>query len=295
MAHAFQVDSRGIRIRKTLIALGEAVARYTRFEFDEGAGKPAGAALYVVNHGFGGALDLNALLSACISARLGLRPEDPCVMLMHQLAWSLGVGQRLEPAGVRPAGREVALEALRANVPVIVMPGGDLDGAKPWRRRNRVHFHGRTGFARLAQEAGVPIVPIVITGAGDTLVNLTDGARLAHALRLDERLRMKALPIGFALPWGLNVGIAFGGYLPIPAKMRGTVCRHFTVDPGEDPASVARQVEAEMDATAQRLAAGRNPYLDWLTRPGRWNRRPEPGRGTRFSAGTRAALRGAAA
>ena len=52
MAHAFQVDSRGIRIRKTLIALGEAVARYTRFEFDEGAGKPAGAGLYVVNHGF---------------------------------------------------------------------------------------------------------------------------------------------------------------------------------------------------------------------------------------------------
>src|SRR5262245_62796236 len=99
-------------------------------------------------------------------------------MLMHQLAWSVGVGPLLEPAGLRPAGREVALNALRTGVPVLVMPGGDLDGAKPWRERNRVRFQGRSGFARLAQEAGVPIVPIVITGAGDTLVNLSDGAWL---------------------------------------------------------------------------------------------------------------------
>ena len=271
--HAFQVDERGLAIRGALIAIGEAVAAYTRFEFDEGPGRAEGAALYVVNHGFGSALDLNVLLSACVGARIGLRPEDPSVLLMHQLAWTLGVGPLLEPAGLRPAGREVALEALRAGVPVFVMPGGDLDGAKPWTRRNRVHFHGRTGFARLAHEAGVPIVPIVITGAGDTLVNLTDGAWLARALRLDERIRLKALPIGFALPWGWNVGAALGGYLPIPAKLRGTVCRHFPAGSGLDPEVVAKEVEAEMDATAQRLAAGRNPYLDWLARPGRWNLR----------------------
>jgi hypothetical protein len=215
------------------------------------------------------------LLSACVGARIGLRPEQPSVLLMHQLAWSLGLGPLLEPAGLRPAGRDVALAALRAGVPVLVMPGGDLDGAKPWRERHRVRFHGRSGFARLAQEAGVPIVPIVITGAGDTLVNLTDGAKLARALRLDERFRQKALPVSFALPWGLNVGLAFGAYLPLPAKMRGTVCRHFRVEPGDDAERVARQVEAEMDATAQRLAAGRNPYLDWLTRPGRWDLRVE--------------------
>ncbi len=271
----FEIDARGLRLRKALVAVGAAIARYTRFEFDEGAGKADGAALYVVNHGFGGALDLNVLLSATIGARIGLHPEEPSVMLMHQLAWSLGVGPFLEPAGLRPAGREVALAALRADVPVLVMPGGDLDGAKPWRERNRVHFHGRSGFARLAAEAGVPIVPIVITGAGDTLLNLSDGAWLARALGLDRRFRQKALPISLALPWGLNVGVAAGGYLPFPAKLRGTVCRHFHVSPGDAPEDVARKVESEMDATAQRLAAGRNPYLDWLTRPGRWRLRSE--------------------
>jgi 1-acyl-sn-glycerol-3-phosphate acyltransferase len=271
----FSIDARGLRLRRALVALGEAVARYTRFEFHEGAGRADGAALYVVNHGFGGALDLNVLLSACIGARIGLRPEDPSVLLMHQLAWSLGVGPLLEPAGLRPAGREVALAALRANVPVLVMPGGDLDGAKSWRERNRVRFHGRSGFARLAQEAGVPIVPIVITGAGDTLLNLSDGQWLARALGLDRRFRQKALPISVALPWGLNVGVAAAAYLPIPAKLRGTVCRHFHASPGDAPEDVARKVESEMDATAQHLAAGRNPYLDWLVRPGRWNLRAE--------------------
>src|SRR5262247_3041251 len=126
MAHAFQPDAQGVRISKALLAVGEAVAAYTRFEFDPGPGRADGAALYVVNHGFGGAFDLNVLLAAAIGPRLGLAPEEPSVMLMHQLAWSLGVGRWLEPAGLRPAGREVTLAALRANVPVFVMPGGDL-------------------------------------------------------------------------------------------------------------------------------------------------------------------------
>jgi 1-acyl-sn-glycerol-3-phosphate acyltransferase len=271
MTDEYRIGARGLRIRRALVALGDAVAAYTRFEFDEGAGRADGAALYVVNHGFGSALDLNVLLAASVGARIGLAPEAPSILLMHQLAWTLGLGQKLEPAGLRPAGREVALRALRAGVPVIVMPGGDLDGAKPWRHRNRVDFHGRTGFARLAQEAEVKVVPIVITGAGDTLLNLTDGAKLARALGLDAKLRMKALPIGFALPWGLSVGVAYGAYLPVPAKMRGTVCRHVRVAPGDDAEAAARAVEAEMDAAAHRLAGGRNPYLDWLVRPARWN------------------------
>jgi hypothetical protein len=148
MRHDFSIDARGLRMRRALVALGEAVARYTRFEFDEGAGKAEGAALYAVNHGLGSA---NVLLAACVGARIGLRPEQPSVLLMHQLAWSLGV----------------------------------------------------------------------------------------------------------------------------PAKMRGTVCRPFQPSPGDAPEDVPRKVEAEMDATAQRLAAGRNPYLDWLTRPGRWKLRAE--------------------
>jgi hypothetical protein len=84
----------------------------------------------------------------------------------------------------------------------------------------------------------------------------------------------KSLPVGFALPWGPNVGLAaFGSYLPLPAKLRGTVCRHFSAGAGGDAKAVAAQIEAEMDRTAQRLTNGRNPYLDWLARPRRFTRR----------------------
>jgi hypothetical protein len=37
----------------------------------------------------------------------------------------------------------------------------------------------------LAVEAGVPFVPVVTAGAGQSLLVLSDGRRLARALRLD--------------------------------------------------------------------------------------------------------------
>ena len=77
MASEFQIDARGLALRRALVALGEGVAGYTRSEFDEGAGKADGAALYVVNHGFGSALDLNVLLSASIGAGSGSVPRTP--------------------------------------------------------------------------------------------------------------------------------------------------------------------------------------------------------------------------
>ena len=275
MTESFHVSDRGIQIRRAFNAAGGVLAKAMRFEFDEGAGRPRrGAALVVLNHGFGGLFDLNVLIAGWVCERLGLRVEDPAVMLTHRVAWSLGVGSLLEPAGFRPASREVALEALAAGVPVFVLPGGDLDAAKPWTRRNRVSFHGRSGFVRIAQESGAPIVPIVLTGAGDTLLNFSDGSRLARALRLDQRVRQKTLPVSFALPWGLNAGLAGLGYLPIPAKMRGTICKHVLVGRGADPEAVARAIEFEMDATARALTEGRNPYADWLTRPARWIERP---------------------
>jgi 1-acyl-sn-glycerol-3-phosphate acyltransferase len=73
-------------------------------------------------------------------------------------------------------------------------------------------------------EAGVPIVPIVTAGAGESLMVLSDGQRLARALRLDKTLRLKALPVTVSLPWGLNVGGV--GLLPyVHATQVGPNCR----------------------------------------------------------------------
>jgi 1-acyl-sn-glycerol-3-phosphate acyltransferase len=76
----------------------------------------------------------------------------------------------------------VAHDALSQGVPVLVLPGGDLDACKSWWHRNDVKpFTAAAASARLAQEAGVPLVPVVITGAGDTVVNLAAGQGLARA------------------------------------------------------------------------------------------------------------------
>jgi 1-acyl-sn-glycerol-3-phosphate acyltransferase len=274
-------SERGRQIRRLLVNVGAAVASYVRFEFDAGSGLPDGPALIVANHGFGGPVDLNVLLTAFVMNELGVDEDDPAVILMHNSAWAIRVrgaslGELMEPAGFRPASRAAAIGALDAGAKVFVAPGGDLDACKPWRERNRVSFHGRDGFARLAKEAGAPIIPIVITGAGDTLLNLSHGAWLARALRLDKLLRQKALPISVAAPWGLNVGLALGGYLPMPAKMRGALLDPIMVGRDDDPADAAQRVERAMDQRAHALTAGRSPYADWLGRRGFWTgpRRP---------------------
>ena len=47
---------------------------------------------------------------------------------------------------------------------------------------------------------------------------------LYRALRLDELLRVKALPTSLSLPWGLNTGaVGMLPYLPLPSKLHTRV------------------------------------------------------------------------
>src|ERR1700749_1055823 len=88
----------------------------------------------------------------------------------------------------------------------MVMPGGDLDTWRPYSQRYRVRFSGRTGYARTALRAGVPIVPMANAGAHETLIVLSDGRRLAKALHLQELARASIWPVHLSLPWGLAIG-----------------------------------------------------------------------------------------
>jgi len=58
--------------------------------------------------------------------------------------------------------------------------------------------------------ARVPIVPVVSIGGQETALFLTRGERVARALGLDGRFRLKVLPVSLALPWGLDVGDFLG-------------------------------------------------------------------------------------
>lgn len=121
--------------------------------------------------------------------------------------------------GVLRAGRGVAKDVLtRWRRDLLVMPGGDVDTWRPFKQRYQVQFGGRTGYARTAIQAGVPIVPVANAGAHETLLVLSDGRKLARALRLHELTRANVFPISLSLPWGLTIGP--WPHLPIPARMR---------------------------------------------------------------------------
>lgn len=238
----------------------EFVRRYHRLDIDNEAPDLDEPVLFVANHGFGGIFDLNVL---AMGATLdGLELTRPVTILTHQLAWTLKVGPLLEPLGARPASHESASEAFGNGHHVVVLPGGDLDAAKTWEDRNRIVFGGRTGFARLAMEFGVPVVPIVTAGAGESLFVLSSGERLAQALRLDKILRVKALPLSVSLPWGVNLGaVGMLPYLPLPTKLRTRVLAPMSPHPGEDFEAYADRVKTTMQQALDEMTENRRPLL----------------------------------
>ena len=238
----------------------EFVRRYHRLQVDIEVAALSKPVLFVANHGFGGIFDLNVL--AANAALEDLELDRPVTFLTHQLAWTLGVGPVIEHLGARPASEESATEAFAAGNHVMVFPGGDLDAGKSYLHRNEIIFGGRSGFARLAIEQKVPIVPIVTAGAGESLLVLSDGRPLAKALRLDKLLRIKALPVSVSLPWGVNIGaVGMVPYLPLPTKLHTTVLPAMKARRGEDAAAYADRVHATMQDTLTAMTAHRRPLL----------------------------------
>jgi 1-acyl-sn-glycerol-3-phosphate acyltransferase len=236
------------------------VRRYNRLEIDLQTPTPRTPVLFVANHGFGGIFDLNVMAANAALEDLDL--DRPVNFLTHQLAWTLGVGRVIEHLGARPASTESAVEAFAAGNHVMVFPGGDLDAAKSFAHRNEIVFGGRSGFAKLAMGQGVPIVPIVTSGAGESLLVLSDGQGLAKTLKLDKLLRLKALPVSLSFPWGLSVG-AVGQlpYLPLPTKLRTRVLPEMKPKHGEGAPAFADRVQAAMQDAMTAMTADRRPLL----------------------------------
>ena len=238
----------------------EFVRRYNRLEVTTDSGTLSGPVLFVANHGFGGIFDLNVFAVGATFEQLKL--DRDVTILTHQVAWTLGVGRLIEPLGARPASTQSAEEAFGRGEHVAVFPGGDVDAAKAWDERNHIKFGGRSGFARLAIDAGVPIVPIVTAGAGESLFVISSGERLARAVRLDKLLRVKSAPVSISLPWGLSVGaVGMLPYLPLPTKLVTRVLPAMPPTDGEDAADFAVRVETVMQDALTDMTSGRFPLI----------------------------------
>jgi 1-acyl-sn-glycerol-3-phosphate acyltransferase len=231
----------------------EFIRRYHHHDIHVDAPLPTAPALLVSNHGHGGVTDLNVVALGRTLEELGVGAN--VTYLTHQIAWTLGFGDIVEEMGCRPASKESADAAFAAGRHVAVFSGGDVDAAKPYEDRNRIKFGGRTGYARLALEHGVPVVPVVTAGAGDTLFVLSDGQELAKALGLPRRFRLKALPVTLSIPWGLSLGVTgLLPYIPFRAKITTAVLPAMYAHEGETPESFAARIEEAMQVRLDELA-----------------------------------------
>jgi 1-acyl-sn-glycerol-3-phosphate acyltransferase len=242
------------------VALTTYLEWYHRFEATFDAPLPDEPSMLVCNHGFGGLGDLNGMALAAAMRTSG--NDRPVTFLVHQLAWTLGVGRLVELSGGRKATQEAAENAIAEGHHLVVFPGGDLDAGKAFKDRNTITFAGRSGFARLARDLDVPIVPVVTAGAGESLYVFSDGSTLASRLGIDKALRVKALPVSFSVPWGVSFGLTgLVPYIPMPTKLTTAVLA--PVDPAgeEGPDALARAIHHQMQTRMDHLVRTRVPVI----------------------------------
>ena len=212
-----------------------------------------GPVLYVGNHNGGIAgPDICGTLGSLWDAR---GPEAPLYALAHDFAMRhfQPFGALLQRFGALRAKPENALRALRAGAQVLVYPGGDLDAYRHARRRDEVVLGSRTGFVRVAQAAGVPIVPIVAHGAHRSAYIFSEGEAIARMLKLKQRARLERFPLALALPWGLAIG-PWIPYLPLPFPIHLRVLPPIPAPPEANPEGLRERVQVAMQTALDDLA-----------------------------------------
>jgi len=233
--------------------------RYFGLEADLGLA-PDAPAMFVMNHSGGTTIPDVWGLGIAWYRHFGYR--RPLHVAAHDFILSTEATRRFfSRRGVLRGDRKLALQVLRDwRRDLLVMPGGDVETWRPYRQRHQVRFNGRTGYARIALRAGVPIVPVAHAGAHETLIVLDDGRWLANALGLKRLTRASIWPVHLSLPWGLAIGP--WPHIPVPATLRYRVGEAIQIheDPIDDPPEelvheldqlVRQAVQRQLDALAQ--------------------------------------------
>ena len=241
-------------IRETLPGLWMLASLYFRADVRGLQNIPEeGPVLLVGNHSGGNLTPDTHVFTLAFSTYFGV--ERRFHQLAHNLVLSMPGLSLLRKYGTVAATPENAALALDKGAALLVYPGGDYEVHRPTWESARVDFGGRKGFIRLAQDRGVPLVPVVAIGGQETALFLSRGERLAKLFGLDRMLRLKVLPISLALPWGVNVGDMLG-HIPLPAKLTIQVLEPIDVS-GMDVEAAYELVTTQMQTALTGLAEER--------------------------------------
>jgi 1-acyl-sn-glycerol-3-phosphate acyltransferase len=214
-----------------------------------------GPVLLVGNHSGGTLIADTFVFSQAFYEHFG--PVRTFHQLAHDLVFQVpGVRAILSRWGTVPASPDNMRRALDRDAALLVYPGGDYETYRPSWESSKLDFGGRKGFARLALEHDVPIVPIVAIGGQETALFLGRGRRVARALQLDRLARLKVLPPVIGPPLGptiLDLPVRF----PLPAKITVTVGQPIDLrgrlGANADPQEAYDLVTTNMQRTLTRL------------------------------------------
>jgi 1-acyl-sn-glycerol-3-phosphate acyltransferase len=200
-----------------------------------------GGALLVANHA--GAIPSDA---PAIMHGIETRLERPIYGLAEHLFRTLpGIGTMWSRVGGVTANPDNAYRLLRDEQQlVLVFPEGTKATGKTYGERYHLRRFGRGGFVEIAMRAGVPIIPLAVVGAEESMPILYKNTRLA---------RMFGIPY---LPLTANM-LAFGplglvSYFPAKFKIRVLEPVHFDVDAGQERYSRSR-VMAESERIRRQI------------------------------------------
>ncbi|MER7760330.1 lysophospholipid acyltransferase family protein [Streptomyces sp. NPDC097619] len=191
-----------------------------------------GPAVLVANHSGAWGLDAFVLLKALSRSvpRQVRVLADPLVFRTPVL------GPYAQAMGAVPVDPRVGLEHLRAGELVGVFPEGMSGLEKPFRERYRLRSFS-PGFAVAALNAGVPVVPISVIGAEESVPRLGEIPSLARLFKLPFFPVTPAFPLPGK--WRITVGEA----IPAPERPQGF----------RDRSLLARSFSAEVRAALQEL------------------------------------------
>jgi hypothetical protein len=146
----------------------------------------------------------------------------------------------LERTGSRMATPEAALELLSDGHLVVCYPGGAREVFKAPDQRYQLRWEKNCAFARIAIQAGVPVVPFAGLGVDDSWINL------GHVSPLKKLLGRYSLPLAVGL-----------GPLPLPVQFRFVIGH-----PIAAPRDVTRaaQLKAAVERAVVQLLDSRGEY-----------------------------------
>jgi hypothetical protein len=153
---------------------------------------------------------------------------------------------RKELGFVTKGGEEIR-EAVARGRHIFVTPGGGREALRSFRSRYQVDFGDRMGYAKLAVEHGLPIVPVGASGVDETYLGLNDGTSVGRVLGLPRDIQ--------ALPWiGVGPIGVFPFSPPFPVRIRQIVGEPIPVagiDAGDE--SQLQNLHASVQSAVQEL------------------------------------------